>query len=287
MRLGELYKSKKVDISIELFPPKTEKGVEGMFQEVGRLGEYKPAFFSVTYGAAGTTCDLTLELADRLKNKEGFEVMCHLTVVGQSRQETRNALNYLKSKGIYNMIALRGDPPAGVTDFKPHPHGFPHAVDLVQEAKKMNFFSIAVAGFPELHPDSPNRKHDIDYLKKKVDAGADVIITQLFFDNNYFYEYLNFVRKVGIKVPVLPGILPILSVQQVRRFTALCKSNVPAPVEAKLGKHENDPEEATAYGIELATDQCRDLMKSGVTGIHFYCLNRSHSVKTVLQNLGL
>ena len=159
------------------------------------------------------------------------------------------------------------------------------ASELVLEAKKMNFFSIAVAGFPEKHPDSPNRKSDIDYLKKKVDAGAAAIITQIFFDNRYFYEYLDFVRKAGIKVPVIPGILPILSVPQVKRFTVLCKSKIPPSVESELNRYENDPEGATAYGIELATKQCEDLKKN-VKGLHFYCLNRSHSVKSVLRNLG-
>ena len=227
-----------------------------------------------------------IELVKKLKNQQKLETMCHLTVVGQSKEESRSVLNYLKDHGIYNIIALRGDPPAGTSDFKPHPDGFHHAVDLVLEAKKSNYFSIAVAGFPELHPDSKNRKEDITFLKKKVDAGADIIITQLFFDNNYFYEYLDCVRKAGIKIPVIPGILPILSAPQVRRFTALCKSKIPPHVEKELSRYENDAAGATAYGIELATVQCKDLIKRGFPGLHFYCLNRSHSVKSVLRNLG-
>ncbi|MBI4388509.1 MAG: methylenetetrahydrofolate reductase [NAD(P)H] [Candidatus Omnitrophica bacterium] len=286
MKLHELYKTKKVDISIELFPPKTEEGVSEMFREVERLNQYNPAFFSMTYGAAGTTRDLTLDLSDRLKNKIKVETMCHLTVVGQSRDEIHHTLEFLKKKGIYNLIALRGDPPQGAAGFEPHPNGFRYARDLVREVKRMNYFSIAVAGFPEKHPDSQNRESDIKYLKEKVEAGADVIITQLFFDNRYFYEYLDQVRKARIKVPVIPGILPILSAQQVRRFTALCKSKIPLEVEAALGKFENDPEGARKYGIELAMKQCQDLLKNGVKGLHFYSLNKAHSVEAVLQNLG-
>ncbi len=287
MRLDALYKQDKIDISIELFPPKTDKGIEDLFREVERLRKHKPAFFSMTYGAAGSTRDLTLGLVDRLKNQAGVETMCHLTVVGQSKEETRNTLQFLKEKGIYNVIALRGDAPAGADQFKPHPDGFKHAVDLVIEAKRMNCFSIAVAGFPEMHPDSQNRKNDIDYLKKKVDAGADVVITQLFFDNRYFYEYADLVRKAGVRVPIIPGILPILSVPQVRRFTALCKSKIPPHVETELAKYENNPEGAAQYGIELAAKQCEDLIRNGSAGLHFYCLNKSRSVEQVLANLGL
>jgi len=286
VKLNALYQSKKVDISIELFPPKTEKGIEDLFKEVAELSRFHPAFFSMTYGAGGSTRNLTLELADRLKNKEKQEVMCHLTIVGQSKTEVREALQFLKEHGIYNLIALRGDAPSGASDFMPHPDGFAHASDLVSEAKRMDYFSIAVAGFPELHPDSSTRKKDIEYLKRKVDAGADAIITQLFFDNDYFYEYWEAVRKAGIKVPVIPGILPILSVSQVKRFTALCKSKIPPEVDHELRRCENDQEAAAAYGIQLATEQCKDLIKSGVPGLHFYCLNRSHSIKSVLQNIG-
>lgn len=285
MRLSELYRSKKADISFELFPPKTEKGTEEMFREVERLKALHPAFFSMTYGAAGTTRDLTLALVDRLKNQVGVETMCHLTVVGQSKEETRNTLRFLKEKGIYNIIALRGDPPSGVSDFKPHPGGFRYSVELIEEAKKTNYFSIAVAGFPETHPDSQSRTSDIEYLKRKVDAGADVIITQLFFDNRFFYEYADHVQKAGITVPVVPGILPILSVQQVRRFTALCKATIPPAMEAELSKCEDDPERALKYGIELAAKQCEDLLKNKVPGLHFYCLNKSRSVEAILSNL--
>ncbi len=256
-----------------------------MFLEVERLRRYQPAFFSMTYGAAGSTRDLTLGLVDRLKNQAGVETMCHLTVVGQSKEETRSALRFLKEKGIYNMIALRGDPPKGIENFEPHADGLRYSAELVREAKSMNWFSIAVAGFPEVHPDAQSRESDIRYLKEKVEAGANVVITQLFFDNRFFYEYLELVRKAGVKVPVIPGVLPILSVSQVRRFTALCKSTIPPDVDRQLQKYEEDGESATQFGIDLATRQCEDLIRNGVPGIHFYSLNRSRSVAAVLENL--
>jgi len=287
MRLSELYQSNQIDISCELFPPKTKEGLQNVLEEVSTLRRFQPAFFSMTYGAAGSTQNLTLELVDQLKNKIGVETMCHLTVVGQSKEDTREALRFLQKKGIYNLIALRGDPPAGQTNFKPHPDGFQYAADLVREAEQTNFFSIAVAGFPEKHPDSPNQASDLTYLKEKVDAGAEVIITQLFFDNRYYFDYVEKVRKEGIKVPVIPGILPILSSKQIRRFTALCKSTLPPTVDQMLQKYESDPESATQYGIELATKQCEELIQKGVPGVHFYCLNRSRSVAAILRSLSL
>lgn len=286
VRLSEFYRSSQPDISFELFPPKTEKGIEEMFAEVEALRTHKPAFFSMTYGAGGSTRERTLGLAAKLKNEIGVEVMCHLTVVGQSKEGTRSALRFLKEKRIYNLIALRGDPPQGTEGFQPYADGFRYAGELVAEARSMNYFSIAVAGFPEMHPDSPDQTSDIVYLKKKVDAGADVVITQLFFDNRDFYRYVELVRKAGVRVPVIPGILPIASVAQVRRFTALSKSKIPPALNKQLEKYEYDPEGATRLGIDYAWKQCEDLVKNGVCGIHFYCLNKSKSVREVLKHLG-
>ncbi len=287
MRLSELYRNKShIDISVELFPPKTAEGTQKLFEKVEELRKWNPAFFSMTYGAGGSTSRTTLELVDQLKNKIGIETMCHLTVSGQTKTQTSSALDRLQAIGVYNLIALRGDAPkegVAVEDGQ----GFKFARELVTEARKRNYFSIAVAGFPEMHPDSKSQDDDIRYLKEKIDAGADVIITQLFFDNRYFYRYLDLVRKAGIKIPVIPGLLPILSVKQVRRFTELCKSKIPPTVKTKLSRYENDDDAARAYGIELATQQCRDLLKQGVSGLHFYALNQSHSVESVLKNLSL
>lgn len=287
MRLDQLYRSPGPDISIELFPPKTPAGVEQLFQTVEQLKRLKPAFFSMTYGAAGSTRGATLALCDRLKNQAGVETTCHLTVVGQSKTQVRENLARLKAMGIYNVLALRGDPPAGDPTFRPHPDGFHTSVELIREARRDPWFAVAVSGFPEVHQEAKDRAADIAYLKDKMDAGGCVILTQLFFDNAYFFEFLEQVRRAGITVPVVPGILPILSVAQARRFTTLCGSTIPPAVAQELAKYEQDDEGAVRYGIELATRQCEGLLKTGVPGLHFYALNRARSVEAVLQNLRL
>lgn len=288
MRLDELYRSSRIDFSVEFFPPKTPEGVERLFAEtVERLKVYKPAFFSMTYGAAGSTRDLTLDLVDRLKNRSRVEVMCHLNIIGQSKEETRENLRRLKGMGIYNLLALRGDPPRDQPNFKPHPEGLSTSVELIEEAHKDPRFSIAVTGFPEVHPEALDRASDIAYLKRKIDSGGCVVITQLFFDNAFFFEFLEHVRKAGIHVPVIPGILPILSVPQVRRFASLAAAKIPPRIDQELSKYNQDDEGATRFGIELSTRMCEELLKGGVPGLHFYSLNRPRSVEEILKNLKL
>ncbi|MBI4487993.1 MAG: methylenetetrahydrofolate reductase [NAD(P)H] [Deltaproteobacteria bacterium] len=287
MKLRDLYAQPGLTLSIEFFPPKTEKGDENLFKEIAVLKTLKPSFCSVTYGAGGSTREKTVDLVDRIHRECGIEVMCHLTLVGQSKDEVRSVLAKLKQRGIENMIALGGDPPQGIVDWTPHPDGFHHSVELVREAVAHQWFSIAVAGFPEVHPRAESREADLEYLKEKVDAGADVVITQLFFDNEDFYRYVEDLRRLGVRVPIVPGLLPILSVPQVRRFTALCGSKIPARLEQLLAKVENDDEGAVRLGIDYATEQCEGLLTFGVPGIHFYSLNKSRSVKAIFENLGL
>lgn len=287
MKLRDLYARPGLTLSIEFFPPKTEKGDENLFKEIAVLKNLNPSFCSVTYGAGGSTREKTVDLVDRIHRECGIEVMCHLTVVGQSKQEVRSVLAKLKEKGIDNIIALGGDPPQGVADWSPHPDGYHHSAELVKEAAGHRWFSIAVAGFPEVHPRAENREADLSYLKEKVDAGADVVITQLFFDNEDFYRYVDDVKRLGVRVPIVPGILPILSVPQVRRFTALCGAKIPPGLEQLLAKVENDEEGAMRLGIDYATGQCEGLLAFGAPGIHFYSLNKSRSVKAIFQNLNL
>lgn len=287
MKLRDLYARPGLTLSFELFPPKTDKAERQLFQEISVLKTLHPAFCSVTYGAGGSTRDKTVELVDRIHRECGLEVMCHLTVVGQSKEEVRSVLKNLQAKGIENLIALGGDPPQGVVDWSPHPDGFHHSVDLVREAASFGWFSIAVAGFPEVHPRAPSPDFDLRYLKEKVDAGADVVITQLFFDNEDYYRYVEEARRLGIKVPIVPGILPVLSVPQVRRFTELCGAKIPPQLEKMLARVEDDDKGATRLGIDYATRQCEELIRFGVPGIHFYSLNKSHSVKAIFKNLGL
>ena len=285
MKLADLYARPELTLSVEFFPPKTDKGEENLFNEVEVIKGLKPAFCSVTYGAGGSTREKTVDLVDSIHRQCGLEVMCHLTVVGQSQEEARSVLKTLKEKGIENIIALGGDPPQGMVDWKPHPDGFQHAAELVREAVAFGGFSVAVAGFPEVHPRAESRASDLKYLKEKVDAGAVAIITQLFFDNEDYFRYVEDVRKIGVDVPIVPGVLPILSASQVRRFTALCCAKIPGELECELSKVENDDEAAIRLGIEYATRQCEGLIKFGIPGLHFYSLNKSYSVQSICKNL--
>jgi len=287
VKLADLYARPGLTLSVEFFPPKTDKGEENLFNEIEIIKRLNPAFCSVTYGAGGSTREKTVDLVDRIHRESCLEVMCHLTVVGQSKDEARSILKKLKHKGIENLIALGGDPPQGMADWRPHPDGFHHAVELVREAVALGGFSVAVAGFPEVHPRAVSRAADLKYMRDKIDAGAVAIITQLFFDNDDYYRYVEDVRKLGITVPIVPGVLPILSAPQVRRFTALCCAKIPAPLERELAKVENDDDAAVQLGIEYASRQCEALIKFGAPGIHFYSLNKSLSLRAICKNLCL
>ena len=287
MKLADLYARPGLTLSVEFFPPKTDKGEEALFGEIELIKSLRPAFCSVTYGAGGSTREKTIELVDRIHRDCGLETMCHLTVVGQSKDDARGVLRRLQEKGLENVLALGGDPPQGMTDWQPHPDGFQHAVELVTEAVSFGCFSVAVAGFPEIHPRAKSRTSDLEYLKDKIDAGAKAIITQLFFDNDQYYRYVEDVRDLGIQVPIIPGVLPIVSAPQIRRFTALCCARIPPQLEQALSKVENDDSAATQLGIEYATRQCEALIQFGVSGLHFYSLNKSHSVSAICRNLGI
>ncbi len=287
MKLADLYAQPGLTLSVEFFPPKTEKGEENLFSEIETIKRLNPGFCSVTYGAGGSTREKTIDIVETIHDGCGLEVMCHLTVVGQSKTEARVILSRLKSKGIENLLALGGDPPQGMADWQPHPDGFQHAVELVREAVAVGAFSIGVAGFPEVHPRAESRASDMKFLKEKVDAGAAVVITQLFFDNDDYYRFAEDLTKLGVRVPIVPGVLPILSAPQVRRFTALCGAKIPAKLEQELAKVEHDDEAAIELGVEYATRQCEELIKFGVAGLHFYSLNKSYSVKAICKNLGL
>jgi methylenetetrahydrofolate reductase (NADPH) len=287
VKLADLYARPELTLSVEFFPPKTDKGEENLFSEIEIIKRLNPAFCSVTYGAGGSTREKTVDLVERIRRNTGVEVMCHLTVVGQSKNDARSVLKKLKERGIENLLALGGDPPQGMVDWQPHPDGFHHAAELVREAVMCGGFSIAVAGFPEVHPRAESRASDLRYLKDKVDAGASAIITQLFFDNDDYYRYVEDVRKLGVCVPIVPGILPILSASQIRRFTSLCCAKIPSQLERELVKVENDEDGAIQLGIDYATQQCEGLIRFGIPGLHFYSLNKSYSLQALCKNLKL
>jgi methylenetetrahydrofolate reductase (NADPH) len=287
MKLKEIYAGARPVFSFEFFPPKTAKGEEGLLEEVARLRRLSPSFFSMTYGAGGGTRDRTVSLGRRIRDLSGVETVCHITCVGQSREEVRAVLREIKSLGMENVMALRGDPPPGETQWRPHPDGFVHASELVAEARAMGDFSIAVAGFPEMHPESASRESDLHYLKLKIDAGADAVVTQLFFDNEDFHRFNRDLKSMGVRVPIVPGILPILSAPQVRRFAGLCKARIPKHLDARLREVEGDDEAARRLGVEYAAAQMEDLLDRGVPGVHLYCLNRAQSAEAIFDRLGL
>jgi methylenetetrahydrofolate reductase (NADPH) len=287
VKLADLYARPGLTLSVEFFPPKTEKGEENLFNEIEIIKRVHPGFCSVTYGAGGSTREKTVGLVEAIHEQRGLEVMCHLTVIGQSKADARAILQRLKERHIENLLALGGDPPQGMTDWRPHPDGFHHAIELVREAVTLGGFSVAVAGFPEGHPRAASRESDLRFLKEKIDAGADAVITQLFFDNDDYFRFVEKLRKNGVTVPIVPGILPILSAPQVRRFTALCCAKIPAKLEKELTRVENDDDAAVEMGIVYATRQCEGLIEFGVAGLHFYSLNKSYSVQAICKNLGL
>lgn len=275
-------------ISFEFFPPKTEEGDRNLLEKtIPALLQTKPDFCSVTYGAGGSTRDKTLMIVDRIQRQHGLTAVAHLTCVCATREEIRGLLEQIRALGVRNVLALRGDPPGG-GEFKVTPGGFEYSNQLVQFIRGFDHFSIGVAGFPEGHIACKQGKQvDWGYLRNKIEAGADYVLTQLFFDNADFYEFRGHLCKNGVKIPLVPGIVPILNGAQIKKFTALCGAHIPAPLAAKLDELGNDEAAVMEFGIEYATKQCQDLLRNGAPGIHFYTLNKARSTIQVLKNLRL
>ncbi|HEY0550731.1 MAG TPA: methylenetetrahydrofolate reductase [NAD(P)H] [Verrucomicrobiae bacterium] len=276
-------------ISFEFFPPKTDEGDRNLLEKtIPALMKLKPDFCSVTYGAGGSTRDKTLSIVESIQRQHGLTAMSHLTCVNSTKEQLREVLVEAKRRGIKNILALRGDPPMGTGDFQKTPGGFEFSSELVGFIKELGGFCIGTAGFPEGHIACKEGKIvDWQRLKRKVDEGADFVITQLFFDNRDFFEFRDHVTRLGVKVPLVPGMLPILSASQIKKFTTLCGASIPSPLMAKLEELGTDDASATAFGIDYATKQCEELLRSGVEGLHFYTLNKAHSTTEVVKNLGL
>ncbi len=274
--------------SFEFFPPRTEQGVAALFQAVEALRPLAPAYVCVTYGAGGSTRARTLELVKRLKHEVEVEAMAHITCVGASRDEIAAVLDELAQAGVRNVMALRGDPPRGETTFTPHPEGFRYASELVAFIRSQPqrwSFCLGAAAYPEGHLETRDLARDLANLKGKVDAGADFLVTQLFFDNARYFQFVERARAVGIGVPILPGIMPIQTVEQIERMTKMCGASLPRLLRAAMDVRREDPEAARELGLAYATLQCSDLLRRGAPGIHFYTLNRSPSTRAILSAL--
>ena len=286
MKIREILQEKRT-VSCEFFPPREEDGIPAVFRAIDRVGAFNPDFISVTYGAGGSTRSFTERITMQVKHETDLEVMAHLTCVAQTREEVHNVLERLDEAGVENVIALRGDPPRGQENFVPAEGGFGHATELIDHIRANFDFGLAAACYPEGHTESPDLDSDIRYAREKVDRGADFLITQLFYDNKYFFEFMERAHSAGIDVPIIPGILPILNTAQIRRFTSLCGATIPPDLDTKLEEYAEDDNAVRELGVEYASRQVEELWENGVPGIHFYVLNRSYSVSRILANLEL
>jgi len=285
MKISEKIKLSSPVFSFEFFPPKDEIGFQSLFETIEKLKSANPAFVSVTYGAGGSTRSKTIDLVGRIKNKIGIESMAHLTCVGHKMDEIDSVLECLHKCGIENILALRGDPPQNQGKFIKTEGGFGYADELVSFIKSKYSFCIGAACYPEGHIESQDLSKDIENLKRKVDCGVDFLITQLFFNNTHYFKFIERAEKEGIKIPILPGIMPILNLKQCQRFTQMCGASLPDSLVAKFEGINDDLNKVREIGLEHAIKQCRDLIKSGAPGIHFYTLNRSRATIAILDNL--
>lgn len=287
MEIRKLLEQKKFTLSFEVFPPVRDGNLESLYKTIEELGELNPDFISVTYGAGGSTRDKSLEIASKVKNGFGREVLAHLTCVQATRDDIARILDAFKDAHVENILALRGDPPAGTEGFIATVGGFSHANDLVAFIRERQDFCIGVAGYPEGHIEAPSLEEDLKNLKRKVDAGADFIITQLFFNNDDFYRFRDRTRQLNIKVPIIPGIFPILNYKQIQRIVSMCGANIPTKLGEKIDRLKNKPAETEKYGIEYAIVQIEDLLRNDMPGLHIYSMNRSEPVNCILREIKL
>jgi len=271
--------------SFEFFPPKTEDGRRGLLRTVEDLRPLDPGFVSVTYGAGGSTRDRTVELVREIR-ATGLETMAHLTCVGHTREELGGLVEQFLDMGVENLLALRGDPPAGQGEFRAAPGGFRYATELVRFIRERDHhLCLGGAGYPEGHVETPLREDDLRNLKAKVDAGLDFVITQLFFDNAFYFDFVERARRMGINVPIVPGIMPITNIEQLERFVRLCGATVPMRLVLQLERYRDDPDAVVQLGVAHATVQCMELLARGVPGIHFYTLNKSPATRLIVSAL--
>ncbi len=296
--IRERLQHKRPVFSFEFFPPKTEKGEANLLRSFERLAPLEPDFVSVTYGAGGSTRTRTVQLVSRIRRDFGIEPLAHLTCVGADRDELARVLDTLGEAGVTNVLALRGDPPAGQADFQPAADGFAYASELVAFIKERGDFCVGAACYPEVHPEASTAETDLARLKEKVDAGTDFLVTQLFFDNLKFFSFQARARAVGIDVPILAGVMPVTNVGQIERFTKMCGASIPPPLHERLRDADGDAHEVFWSGVSYTARQCEQLLNPpapdpyarrprGVAGLHFYTLNKSPATRAIFEILKL
>lgn len=286
MKITEILKVKDKAVSFEFFPPKSEKGRQSLSATVDILKTYNPLYASMTYGAGGTTQQRTKEAVSMLLEKKTLEVMPHLTCIGAKAAEVRDILDGYKHLGIENIMALRGDPPQGLSGSDFSARDFLWAKDLVKTIKEYGHFCIGVAVYPEGHIETDSLELDLEYTKQKIDSGADFAVTQMFFDNKYFYSLLERMRKAKINLPVLPGILPLTDVEKVKQFASVCRTTIPEYIEQTMQRYRHQPEDMEKAGIDFTIKQCSDLIANGIKRIHFFTLNKPKVITTILKGIG-
>lgn len=288
MRLSAAYGNGRFGLSFELFPPKTRQGEKSLFQHVARLVEFQPSYITCTYGAGGSTQSTTLDIIARVHSEFHIPTATHLTCVGRTVEQLKEYLQSARDRGIENVVALRGDPPQGDAEFRPVEGGLRYANELVTLVQReFPDLGIAVAGYPETHREAPSPQADLANLKRKVDSGADVVITQLFYDNDDFFRFRERCEALGIRVPIVPGLLPVTNFAQIQRITSLCGARLPSEFIGRLEAAGTDVDAQFAVGVEFASRQTEALLSAGVPGIHFYVLNRSEAAAKVLGNVRL
>ncbi|SNZ09683.1 5,10-methylenetetrahydrofolate reductase (NAD(P)) [Persephonella hydrogeniphila] len=288
MKISDILQHTKRSVSFEFFPPKTPEGEDSLFRTIKDLEFIKPTFVSVTYGAGGSTRERTIRIVKKIHTETKLTVMAHQTCIGHTKNEIVDILKEYRNIGVQNVLALRGDIPEGQKEsFVFPPDGCRYANELVSLIRENfgDWFSIGVAAYPEGHPESPDLDTDIFYFKKKVDAGAEFAITQMFFDNRYFYNFVEKVQKVGIDIPIIPGIMPVTNFKQIKKFADMCGATIPKELIEKIQPVADRPEEVEKIGIEYAVKQCEDLLKHGVKGLHFYTLNKSKATIQIYNQI--
>ena len=285
MRITNALASVRPFFSFEFFPPKDEDGSRQLFDTIAALQPLRPAFVSITYGAGGSTRARTVALAKKIQQEIGLTVVAHVTCVGSTRAELRVLFDDLARAGIENVLALRGDPPKGEGQFVAPAGGFSHATDLIAMLRRNYDFCVGAACYPEKHPEAPTMEDDLAHLKAKVDAGADFLVSQLFFDNDSFLSFERRARGMGILAPVLPGLMPITNFEQIKRFVAMCGATIPPKLRVEMELRKGDPEAVEALGVAFASMQAVALLQGGVPGIHFYTLNKSPATRAIVSSL--